>query len=86
MRRLVCEYYGGFSFGRFVRTFPHLKGKITDLLIGDLFTEDVDAVWEPMDSLYAPGEAPPRAWDSGTPADVAATKQNELTLPEGPRP
>src|SRR5262249_39189368 len=33
MRRLVCEYYNGFSFGKFVRTFPHLKGIITDLLI-----------------------------------------------------
>src|SRR5438874_487165 len=28
MRRLVCEYYDGFSFGRFVKTFPHLKGTV----------------------------------------------------------
>ena len=39
MRRLVCEYYDGFSFGEFVRTNPHLKGTVTDLLIGDLFTD-----------------------------------------------
>src|SRR6202171_842300 len=52
MRRLVCEYYDGFSFGKFVRAFPHLKGKVTDLLIGDLFTDKVDEVWEPMESLY----------------------------------
>src|SRR5205814_9654446 len=26
MRRLVCEYYDGFSFGQFVRTFPQMKG------------------------------------------------------------
>ena len=39
MRRLVCEYYDGFSFGRFVKSFPHLRGKVTDLLIGDLFTD-----------------------------------------------
>src|SRR4029077_11842361 len=36
MRRLVCEYYDGFSFGQFVKQYPHLRGKITDLLIGDL--------------------------------------------------
>ena len=47
MRRLVCEYYDGFSFGKFVRAFPHLQGTVTDLLIGDLFTDRVDKVWEP---------------------------------------
>jgi flavin-dependent dehydrogenase len=26
MRRLVCEYYDGFSFGRFVKNFPQLQG------------------------------------------------------------
>src|SRR6476659_5568015 len=54
MRRLVCEYYDGFSFGRFVKTFPHLKGKVTDLLIGDLFDDHVDEVWGPLESLYPP--------------------------------
>src|SRR5207244_1737699 len=41
MRRLVCEYYDGFSFGQFGRTFPHLKGLVTDLLIGDLVSDRV---------------------------------------------
>jgi flavin-dependent dehydrogenase len=86
MRRLVCEYYGGFSFGNFVRQYPHLRGKITDLLIGDLFTGSVDAVWAPMESQYDAGKVPPKAWDSGTPPEVAATKENELLLPEGVRP
>src|SRR5262245_14965690 len=45
MRRLVCEYYDGFSFGNFVRHYPQLQGTITDLLIGDLFTDRVDSVW-----------------------------------------
>lgn len=53
MRRLVCEYYDGFSFGRFIKKHPHLKGLITDLLIGDLFKDEVDAVWAPMDELRA---------------------------------
>src|SRR5687768_16881924 len=65
MRRLVCEYYDGFSFGNFVRNYPHLKGKVTDLLIGDLFTDAVDVVWKPMESLYPPGKTPPKPWDSG---------------------
>ena len=57
MRRLVCEYYDGFSFGNFVRNYPHLRGKVTDLLIGDLFTDTVDKVWQPMESLYPPDKA-----------------------------
>ena len=86
MRRLVCEYYDGFSFGNFVKKYPHLKGKVTDLLIGDLFTDKVDVVWEPMESLYSAEKATPKSWDSGTLPDVAATKLNELFLPEGLKP
>jgi flavin-dependent dehydrogenase len=84
MRRLVCEYYDGFSFGKFVRTFPQFKGLVTDLLIGDLFTERVDAVWQPMESLYPPEKKPIPPWTGQAPADVAANKVNELFLPEGP--
>lgn len=49
MRRLVCEYYDGFSFGRFVRRFPNHKGAVTDLLIGDLFKDSLDEVLESID-------------------------------------
>jgi flavin-dependent dehydrogenase len=84
MRRLVCEYYDGFSFGQFVRTFPHLQGTITDLLIGDLFTDRVDEVWGPMESLYAPGKQPIPPWTAEASPGVAANKVNELFLPEGP--
>ncbi len=86
MRRLVCEYYDGFNFGQFVKTFPHLKGTLTDLLIGDLFTERVDEVWGPMESLYPPGKQPIPAWFAGTADDNADGKANELILPEGPKP
>ncbi|MBI3919913.1 MAG: tryptophan 7-halogenase [Armatimonadetes bacterium] len=86
MRRLVCEYYEGFSFGQFVRAYPHLSGTITDLLIGDLFTDRVDSVWQPMESQYPEGKTPPSGWDSGTPPEVADNKRNELVLPEGLRP
>src|SRR5216683_2251589 len=76
MRRLVCEYYDGFSFGKFVKTFPHLKGLVTDLLIGDLFTDRVDAVWDPMESLYPPDKTPIPMWAEKAPAEVAGNKVN----------
>src|SRR5579884_1455686 len=82
MRRLVCEYYDGFSFGRFVKAFPHLKGKVTDLLIGDLFTDRVDEVWGPMESLYPPDKKPIPSWDSTAAAADNPTKVNELSMPE----
>jgi flavin-dependent dehydrogenase len=86
MRRLVCEYYDGFSFGNMVRRYPELRGTLTDLLIGDLFTDRVDKVWQPLESLYEPGKAPIPTWDAGTPAHLSADKHNELTLPEGRKP
>src|SRR4051794_1605701 len=63
MRRLVCAYYDGFSFGRFVKRFPHLKGLVTDLLIGDLFKDEVDQVWPAMEQI----------WDEVRQPELAAT-------------
>jgi flavin-dependent dehydrogenase len=83
MRRLVCEYYDGFSFGRFVKTYPHLKGKVTDLLIGDLFDDRVDEVWGPLESLYPPDKKAIPAWTEQAPPEVVGNKVNELFLPEG---
>jgi flavin-dependent dehydrogenase len=85
MRRLVCEYYQGFSFGRFVKAFPELNGTVTDLLIGDLFDARVDRVWGPMESLYPEGKQVPVRWDAGVAPDDAE-KHNQLILPPGPRP
>ena len=86
MRRLVCEYYDGFSFGQFVRNFPHLKGIITDLLIGDLFTKRVDAAWQPMESLYPPDKKPIPAWSAEADPEVVQNRVNELFLPSGKLP
>jgi flavin-dependent dehydrogenase len=86
MRRLVCEYYDGFSFGNFVRKYPDLRGTITDLLIGDLFTDRVDKVWAPMESLNPPDKTPIPPWHAGTLATEAAEKVNTLVLPDGVRP
>ena len=57
MRRLVCEFYDGFSFGRFVKRHPHLKGFVTDVLIGDIFKDDVDVLWPLMDEMRAESTA-----------------------------
>jgi len=86
MRRLVCEYYDGFSFGAMIRQYPEMRGTLTDLLIGDLFDDRVDKVWAPLESLYKDGKKPIPTWDAGQPASEAADKANELVLPEGARP
>jgi flavin-dependent dehydrogenase len=81
MRRLVCEYYAGFSFGNFMRHHPEMRGTVTDLLIGDLFTDRVDQVWAPMEAMYPENKHVIPAWDAGVPVDNAPEKANELFLP-----
>jgi flavin-dependent dehydrogenase len=83
MRRLVCEYYDGFNFGKFIRAFPHLRNTVTDLLIGDLFHDRVDEVWGPMESLYPPDKKSIPSWKDPAPEAPPADKVNELFLPEG---
>lgn len=56
MRRLVCEYYDGFNFGRFIRRFPEHRGGVTDLLIGDLFKPELDQIFRDID-IYKAEEA-----------------------------
>jgi flavin-dependent dehydrogenase len=86
MRRLVCEFYGGFSFGTFVRRYPELRGAVTDLLIGDLFTDRVDRVWPAMESLHAADRPPIPAWSEGTEAALDSARAPHLVVPEGHRP
>src|SRR5262245_2658754 len=59
IRRLVCEYYDGLSFGRFVKKHPHLKGLVTDVLIGDVFKDEVDVLWPLMDEMRKAEGIPP---------------------------
>jgi flavin-dependent dehydrogenase len=83
MRRLVCEYYDGFSFGRFIKKFPQYRNMITDLLIGDLFDDRVDEIWEPLESTYTQGKHEIPGWNADAPEGIANNKVNELFLPEG---
>jgi flavin-dependent dehydrogenase len=57
MRKLVCGFYDGLNFGKLVRDHGHSKPLITDILIGDFFKGDIDALWPLMDSTMA--TAPP---------------------------
>jgi flavin-dependent dehydrogenase len=86
MRRLVCEYYAGFSFGNFMHRHPELRGTVTDLLIGDLFNTRVDKVWAPMEEMYPENKHVIPTWDAGTPVASAPEKANELFLPADLRP
>lgn len=45
MRKLVCGFYDGLNFGQIVRQHGHAKPLITDILIGDIFKGDIDALW-----------------------------------------
>src|SRR5262245_44732789 len=76
MRRLVCEYYSGFSFGKMIREYPDLRGTLTDLLIGDLFHDGTDKVWAPLESLYEEGRSLIPRWNAGTAASTATDKEN----------
>jgi flavin-dependent dehydrogenase len=66
MRRLVLEFYDGFSFGRFVKKHPHHKGHLTDLLIGDLFRDEAGEVFRDVDTMRAErgmtAYQPPAMW------------------------
>jgi flavin-dependent dehydrogenase len=86
MRRLVCEYYSGFSFGKMIREYPELRGTLTDLLIGDLFHDGTDKVWGPLESLYEKGRAPIPHWNAGAVAHTTSDKETLLVVPEITRP
>lgn len=58
MRRLVCEFYDGLNFGQFVRQHADRKGLVTDVLIGDLFKNDIDELWPLLDGMKAAESAP----------------------------
>jgi len=51
MRKLVCAFYDGLNFGAVVKRHGDAKPLITDILIGDLFKRDVDALWPLIDEL-----------------------------------
>ena len=63
MRRLVYSFYDqGFSFGEFAKQHPHLRGDLTDCLIGNL-----DHDFEPMFEAIGKFAAVPAPLEHGRP-------------------
>lgn len=54
MRQLVCGFYDGLNFGKLVRDHGHAKPLITDILIGDIFKGDIDALWPLVEAAKEP--------------------------------
>jgi flavin-dependent dehydrogenase len=52
IRKLVYAYYTpGFSFGQFMRAHPEYKRNLVELLIGDVFRPEVNAIFGPMGKM-----------------------------------
>jgi hypothetical protein len=66
MRKLVYAFYDkGFSFGRVIKAYPHLRGLLTDCLIGDLFEKDYGELFDAISEFaelprHSPTAALPR--------------------------
>src|SRR5215831_1969600 len=64
MRKLVHAFYAeGFSFSRFLQKYPEQRVNIINLLIGDVFKENVDDIYGPMSEF---AEIPPPLYEELT--------------------
>jgi hypothetical protein len=49
IRKLVYAFYTkDFSFGKFMREHPEMKKNLVDLLIGNVFRDGVEDIFDPM--------------------------------------
>jgi flavin-dependent dehydrogenase len=82
MRKLVYAFYNeGFSFAQFLQKNPDQRVNIINLLMGDVFKEGVDDIYEPMAEfavipppLYEQFEAPPAEVDESTTSEVLSAR------------
>jgi len=78
IRKLVYAFYTReFSFGSFIRQYPHTKKNIVDLLIGNVWRPGINDVFEPMSlSVALPQSIPldPPAAPRREPAAAAASR------------
>jgi flavin-dependent dehydrogenase len=82
MRKLVYAFYNeGFSFAGFLRKHPEQRVNIINLLIGDVFKEGVDDVYEPMADF---AEIPPPLYEQvdGSPLveRIPSAEEADLSL------
>ena len=69
MRKLVYAFYDkGFSFGRVIKAYPHLRGLLTDCLIGDLFEKDYDELFDAISEFAELPETLPHGRAAATEA------------------
>ncbi len=77
MRKLVYAFYhDGFSFAQFLRKHPEHRVNIINLLIGDVFKEGVDDVYEPMQDF---AEIPPPLYEQVDASLVKADPEEVLS-------
>ncbi len=57
MRKLVRAFYDGLNFGQVVRQHAAAKALITDILIGDIFTDRIDTLWPLLGDAQPPAES-----------------------------
>ena len=54
IRKLVHAFYTKeFSIGRFMKEHPEHRGSVTDLLIGRVFSEGAEKMFQDMDASIA---------------------------------
>jgi geranylgeranyl reductase family protein len=62
MRKLVHAFYSeGFSFSQFLKKYPEQRVGVINLLIGNVFKEGVDGIYEPMSEF---AEIPPPLFEA----------------------
>ena len=72
IRKLVYAFYTkDFSFGKFMREHPEMKKNLVDLLIGNVFRDGVEQIFDPMSRWVMIPQAIPLE----TPANEAATQE-----------
>jgi flavin-dependent dehydrogenase len=59
MRKLVLAYYKGMNFSKLIMKYPETKDDITDLLMGDLFRDELDLTLDKVDSMLEEMAAQP---------------------------
>ncbi|MBO0722389.1 MAG: tryptophan 7-halogenase [Blastocatellia bacterium] len=77
MRKLVYAFYTeGFSFSQFLRKYPEERVNIINLLIGDVFRENVDETYVPMSEF---AEIPPPLFEQIPLAETAQSPDEILS-------
>jgi hypothetical protein len=80
MRKLVYAFYNeGFSFSQFLQKYPDQRVNIITLLMGDVFKEGVDNIYEPMADFAI---IPPPLYEqlNGQPVPTQSLQSHFLSL------